>query len=403
MIIHRTKQGEDIRKIASEYGISPQKLAEQNGLGVHDTLPAGRELLVIIPHRTYNVRRGDTAERIACRFGVSETVLMRQNPEMPEDKRLYSGQLLTVTDGGGTYGMISTNGYFYRGCREDRLAAMMPYLTYVTVCSAVYKDGGVHTMLDHTEAVRLARAHKKGVLLRLYMAELPKEDAVGELCDCLTILAKTNGFDGITISPLSSLTRDSREAECLMLELRKNMMENDLLLFAEGDISADCSYTEYADAAILTYDKLHLPDIPSFDGGERAMMCRFAELHESSRSFIELSSFALSGERYIEKREAMRICDRRRGEIMHDDEKKIASVTYGRGRRHSILYENLENTRAKLELLGEYCYLGVSFDIGRITVPDLLMTSHLYSIVEMPFIPKKNERRLDCRGKERTD
>ncbi len=398
MKIHRVKCGEDIYTIAREYGISPIKLAEQNGLCTRGSLPLGRELLIKIPHRTYNVRTKDTLAGIAKRFGTTVNSLLRQNPELRGCEGLYNGQLLSVKDGSGTYGAISTNGYCYRGCKRERLKAILPYLSYVTFCSSVYKDGGIHSTLDTRAEMADARTAGKQVLMRVYLTRMPETAEFKDFADGMAILTRTGGYDGAVLSSLSDMRRSAEEKAELVIAVRRAMMENDLTLFAEGDIDKDCKYTEYADAAILIYDKLHKKDIPTFTDGERRVMTDYAEKHDSMRAFIDIPCFALSGRRYIEKGEAIRITDRRRGELSVDEERKICTATYGRGQKHSIMYESLENTRSRLELVSELGYMGVSLDIGRICMADLMLISEMYSVIESPLPAYPPDIKINCRG-----
>ena len=217
------------------------------------------------------------------------------------------------------------------------------------------------------------------------MADFPEGDGVRDFISSIIILAKSEGFSGVTVSSLNSREVKERAAE-LVLTARKSLMESDLLFFAEGDSECDCSYMDYADAGIITYDKLHKKDIPSFENGERATLDSFAESCESSRTFVELPCFALATGKYIDRGEAIRITDKRRAEILNDDERKIAVARYGKGKHKEILYESLGNTKAKLELLGELGYMGVSFDVGRVCMPELMMLSNMYSIVTRPII-----------------
>ena len=70
MQIHTVKIGEDLVSIAANYGINPQKLAEINGISITEKLTVGREILVIIPTKTYTTRKGDTKEEVSKRFGI---------------------------------------------------------------------------------------------------------------------------------------------------------------------------------------------------------------------------------------------------------------------------------------------------------------------------------------------
>lgn len=385
MQIYHTKDNEDIYSVARDLGVSPMKISEDNELTTNTPLPCGRELLIIQPTRTYNVRSGDTLDIISRKFGVSKEALKRMNPELKGRERLYSGQLLTIRSEGGTGGMISTNGYFYRGCTKERLSRIMPYLSYVTICSAVYKNGKIHNTFSPTEIIAEVKSCGRIPLLRIYLTEMPKHEAAQEFVHSAVVLAKSCGFEGITLSSLGTMNADASQRAELILNLRRSLMETDAILFAEGDAECDFEYMEYANSGILTYDKLHKKDIPSFDEGEALVMRNFAEATESSRAFIDLACFAYAGSKYIDKSEAIRITDRRRGELEFDRDRKIITARYGKGKKHEIIYESLENTKAKLGLVSELGFLGISFDIGRTCLADLMMASTIFEIVNHPM------------------
>lgn len=389
MHIYRAESNESIYDIAGEYGVSPIKIAEDNELEIRGRLPRGREVLILTPSRTYNVKSTDTLAKIAERFKTSKESLMRLNPELNGRERLYSGQLLTIKESTPSYGMISANGYLYAGVQKERLTAIMPYLSYVTVCAAVYKDAHVHTLFRCEEIVSYVKSAGRVPILRVYLAELPENDREGDFASSISILARSGGFAGVTISSLNTVSDDKERLDSIVFTARKTLMQSDLLLFAEGDLEGDTSYMEYADAGILTYDKIHRADAPGFDEGERAALESFAYSGESSRAFVEMSSFAYSSGKYVEKREALRILDKRRADISYDADKKMLCASYGKHKRRETVLESLENTKAKLELVSELGFMGISFDIGRICTPDLMLGASMFDLISAPVMTKR--------------
>ena len=391
MQIYRVKNGESVYDIAREYGLSPMKIAYDNDLEIRERLPKGREVLLIMPTRTYNAKQGDTLDGVAHRFKTTKESLMRLNPELGGREKMYAGQVLTVKEGTPSYGMISVNGYFYSGTSKDTLISILPYLSYVTVCSAIYKDGRVHNLFRSEDTVTLIKAYGRAPMLRIYLTELPDEKDDKDFASSVSILAKSGGYAGVTFSSLSSLSSDKKRLESFVLSARRMLMQSDLLLFAEGDLECDISYIEYADAGVLTYDKLHKSDMPCFLEGEASSLEGFAYSGESSRAFLEISGFAYSGGKYIEKREAMRITDKKRGEIALDGEKKIQIASYGKHKKREIIYESLENTKAKLELVSELGFMGISFDIGRVCIADLMMAASMFDMISYPVMMPRAE------------
>ena len=389
MHIYRTESSESIYDIAREYGVSPIKIAEDNELEIRGRLPHGREVLILTPSRTYNVKSTDTLGKIAERFKTSKEKLLRLNPELGGREKLYSGQLLTIKESTPSYGMISTNGYLYAGVPRERLTALIPYLSYVTVCSAVYKDARVHTLFQSEDAVNYVKSHGRVPMLRVYLTELPERNGEADFASSIGILARSGGFAGVTLSSLNTMSNDKDRLESIVFTARKALMESDLLLFAEGDLDADTSYMEYADAGILTYDKIHRADAPDFESGERAALESFAYSGESSRAFLEISSFAYSSGKYVEKREAIRTLDKKHADICYDSDKRLIYASYGKHKRREAVLESLENTKAKLELVSELGFMGISFDIGRICTPDLMLGASMFDLISAPVMTRR--------------
>jgi peptidoglycan lytic transglycosylase D len=103
---HRTEAGETLEAVAREFHLRPAALAEANNIAADDTLVPGRALLVPVPQpRTrlvrYRVRRGDSYESVAARFGVTTSDLRRWNHL--RGSRLPRSRLLRIYLEGQTY------------------------------------------------------------------------------------------------------------------------------------------------------------------------------------------------------------------------------------------------------------------------------------------------------------
>ncbi len=369
MEIYRAETDETIYDIAEKYTVSPIKLAIDNEIDGGGVLASGRELLIQMPTRTYTARRGDTLDKIALRFGVERERLLAQNTEL-RSAALYHGQPLNIKTSSPIYGMGAANGFLFAGYKKSRLISLMPYLNYITISSAIYEGERLTTIFDDTEALIEARRYGKTPILRIYFREREKAPD-DKFLDSAIILARGHGYHGIMLAS-SKITTDAG------MEIRHKLMMHDLLFFVEGELEdAECS--DYADGAVLTYDKLHLSEIPSFKEGEEPAMRRYADRCSADTAFIELSPFALSGEKYIEKTRAYRLADRNHGSFSYNPATKLLEGTIGRGRRtRPLISESLENTKSKLELIGELGFMGIAFDIMRVPQNELLLFSNMF-------------------------
>ena len=382
MHIHRIKNDETVYSVAEEYGVSPIRLGYDNDIDNFKRLAPGRELLVLIPTRTYNVRRGDSLKKISLRFGVGEERIKTLNPELLCTGKLYPGQLLVIKNSEPIYGMGIANGYVYSGCTKNMLLRAMPYLSYVTVCSAVAEGGRIRTIPGLENVVEEAHRYSKTVLMRIYVKD-ETDILSSEFIKSAVILAKSGGFDGITLS-----RKPKEDDKDKLAELKKILLDGELLLFIERELKdAGCS-SEYADASILTYDKIHLESIPTFEEGEKYYLTKYAELCNPEGAFVDLSSFSVIGSRFIEKGRASAIADRNRSPLTFDSERLVITGDVGRGKKsRELCQESLENTKAKLELISELGYLGISFDVMRIPQAELMMFANMYT--QPPAVRKR--------------
>ncbi|MBQ8371515.1 MAG: LysM peptidoglycan-binding domain-containing protein [Clostridia bacterium] len=376
MLIHKLQDNESIYDVAEEYGMSVMMLARQNGIEHPKYVGRGRQLVVIPPTKTYNARRGDPLERIADRFGTEVSDLIRINPELMDSRRLYSGQLLAIKIDTPRYGMAAVNGYCYAGTDRRRFTAMLPYTNYVTLCSARSSGCEVAMLFDDRALLEATVAAGKFPVLRIYMAEPPRAGELHDLVNAIKMLIGSKGYRGVAIGNAGILGKDACE---LMLKLKNALSDDEVTVIAEADLSCETEHTEYADISVLTYDKLHFDSPPSFAEGERAAMERFATEHSSMTAMLELSSFARLGEGFIEKERAGEILTRARC-IDFDDEALLCKCEH---KGKTLISETAENTKAKLECVSELGFMGISFDMMRLPIREIMLLTAMFSPISM--------------------
>ncbi|MBQ7386671.1 MAG: hypothetical protein IJW03_00740, partial [Clostridia bacterium] len=271
------------------------------------------------------------------------------------------------------YGMGVANGYFYKGCTTAALRRALPYLTYVTFASAVESGGEIHKLFDDTDAKLCAIENEKIPLLRIYRGncKIPNGDELGGICDAMIKVALDGGYRGIVLSECAGEGYDK-----FIVELRGRMIGCDLILISEMSESCDPSINEYSDGSILSYDKYTEDTPPSFADGERRVYSDFACNAESSKTFIALPAMARWGRGYCALSDALSTARQYGCEICTDEDTLISSFTSER--RGSFSFTSLKNIKATLDLIFEYGFMGVSFDIMRAPVSHLLMYNNLF-------------------------
>ncbi len=377
MQIHRVVRGESIFGIARRYGVSPACIIEVNGLENPDVLAVGQELLILTPSRVYTARGGDTVGSVARRFNMKKEEIYAANPQLLCEDKLYGGQVLSLGYGDARLGMAASCGYVFTGCSEEALRRAIPYLTYLAVAEVALRGGIVERLFDGAWALRLAKKYGKVPILRVFLDGCGERYREGDaFANELTALAREGGYSGLMLS-VPEREVDAKTYEEFVLALRRCMIGSGLILFCEAVCERDHRYADLADGCVLSCD------VPDGDrrGYERREFERYAAEAESSKTFMDITSFAVIEGEYADYSEAVRRAAKVGADISYDPVRGVCGYIYhGRGGEVvSVEFESLENIKAQLELLGELGYMGIGFDVGRTPIAHLMAYSALFS------------------------
>lgn len=395
MILHTVADGETVFSIAKKYAVSPVKIIENNGLTYPERLTVGEELLILTPTRTYTVRGGDTLTRIAARYGLKKSDLFAANPALAGEETLYAGQLLALSHDAPIGGMAAVNGYVYPGCSDGRLRAVLPYLTYVTFSALRVEGERLCPLADFSALRHRAKEAGRSVLLRAVgigedasLYESPERRAA--LIDAVAAFAKEKGYDGITVAAY----RMAREApdiyDDFLMEAKKRLLGCDLLLFSETDADLPFTGQDLSDGVILMYEKHGTHPTLSFEEGEASMLSAYAESYESTKAFLDLPALCRDGDEEITREEMLKIAYKYKAEIKTDPSTLLSHFTYrrfyGGGREdRTVRFEPLSTTYKKLLLLSELGYNGVSVDVARAPIAQLMLLRATFAPVSYAF------------------
>ncbi|MBQ2875731.1 MAG: LysM peptidoglycan-binding domain-containing protein [Clostridia bacterium] len=358
MYIHRMEKGQTVKDVARHYGVDEDILRMNNSLAEGE--PAiGEELLILTPTRTYTVRRGDSAERLALRFGIMRRDIFALNPTVSSEG-LPVGKRIALKYGERKYGAGCALGYFYSGGDINALRERLPLITYLAVAAAILDHGRLSRIFDGRDAVGLVRGADKTPLLRIYARDggyrTGDED---ELIENMLYAAISGGYKGLVLG-------GEAPGEELLMKLRRKMIGSDLILFTELTGSSEAYLSELADGSVLAS-----PD--SGDGCADALHS-FATRCESNRCLPELPCFALCGESYIPTADALLLA--RRGGYAID--RADGKCRFIHKRNGEYIFPSLESIKATLEAVHEYGYMGISYDISRVPTAYLMMFEALF-------------------------
>jgi LysM repeat protein len=367
MKIHRFESGDTIEKIALENGVTTDMLRTYNDLGKHAPAP-GEELIVLTPTRTYKTRVNDTLERISLRFAIKKNQLISINPGIREGA-LPVGREIALRFSEARYGTALANGYFYEGCTEEKLRDVLPYLTYITFSVARYRNGKIEVSDFPKNALSLSKENGRIPLIRIFEPDKSEKYRSQDkfIDECIRVALEL-GFKGITLN-LEDEGTPSRASEFL-IKMRKRLIGCDLILITEINDKSSYEFTDYSDGSVICYPKLALDSPPSFDMGERAVYTDFATKGESAKAFIDLPTLARCRDSFFSIESILERIRGGRGEIVHDSEKMLATAIIG---GDEYIFTPPSNVKAILDIIYEYGYMGICFDIMRIPMPYLYM------------------------------
>lgn len=180
MIIYIVQPGDTLKSIAESYKIPIERLISDNGLTNPNNLVVGQSIVIVYPKQTHTVQTGDSLNSIATAYHISVKQLLRNNPMLSDRTYLYPGETLIIEYDLEKIGDISTNGYAYPFINKDLLRYILPYLTYLTLFTYGITLNGELIQIDDTDIIKIAKEYEVAPLM-LISTVLGVEDFSTEL------------------------------------------------------------------------------------------------------------------------------------------------------------------------------------------------------------------------------
>lgn len=376
MKIHILNADGGIKAACQSIGASEENIRKINEIDKGD--PAdGEEILGLVPTRSYKIAYGDTPERIALRFGIKKRDILLANPWLGT-RELEIGESIVLRYSDRQHGMKVANGYFHDGCDEKKLKMALPYLTYVTFSSAVADRHGVRRIFNDKEQVNLVTSEGKIPLIKVHDCYAErfkfKEDAEG-FAESLTAFATEGGYRGIVLNS-TTFSDSATEYAAFIMKMRKLMIGCDLILITEVDENSPLEFSEYSDGSVLYYPKFAMAEPPSFVDGERRVLADFACRGESAKAFVDISCLAKCPKGYCPIDEALAYA-RDRGLTISKNESTLLSH-FSDKRQGDYTFSSLSSLKAIFDLIFEFDYMGICFDIMRVPIRYLMMYNAMF-------------------------
>lgn len=422
MTIHIVSQGETLVSIADRYGASVEKIAQDNGLALSDSLVVGQALLILPARETYVVADGDTLFAIAERYGVSVNDLLYQNPQLTDPESLTAGQVIIIRGGSPKLGALSVNGYVYDFVDEETLRRTLPYLTYVTIFGyGITAEGG---LISADDVRVLAVAEEYGVAPLLLLTALDEEggfssETVSQLLNspearealyaALVQTVQEKNYAGVDVD-FEFIPPEDREAYVsFVAELEQRLQPLEKVVFVAlapktSDDQAGLLYEAHdyaglgaaADGVLLmTYewgyaysDPMAVAPINRVEEVVRYGLSRIP----AYKLFMGIPNYAYDwpvprgeGERArtITSNEALALARRYGAQIQYDEVAQTPFFTYtdDSGGAHEVWFEDARSLDAKLRLVGGESLFGIGvWNAMNVYMPLWTLTEELFDI-----------------------
>lgn len=132
MLIHIVSEGDTLFSIAQQYGVSETLLRRQNQVPENGQLVVGQTLVILFPAAVHTVSVGDTLSSIAAQYGISRRELYRNNYFLLGQDTIVPGEELVIALSGEKAYTFGVNGYAYPFISPLLLQQELPYLSYLT-------------------------------------------------------------------------------------------------------------------------------------------------------------------------------------------------------------------------------------------------------------------------------
>ncbi len=212
MEIYVVQQGDTIQSIADRFGVSVEKLIQDNGLTAPDQLVVGQSIVIAYPQQNYMVKEGDTLVDIATSYNISVIQLLANNPYLSERDYIYPGDIIVISY--NWKGTITTHGNTVPYINKAILRKTLPNLTYLSVLNyTATSQGGIVSYYDDTEIIQVAKDYGVAPLMLVTTLSITGTANVGvayelllnekyqnlEIDNILNIL-KSKGYYGVNFS-----------------------------------------------------------------------------------------------------------------------------------------------------------------------------------------------------------
>ena len=392
MVLHIVEPGQTLYSIARQYGVSPERLRTNNGIGPTAQLAVGQCIAVLFPLVTHVVRAGETLYSIADAYGTTVLQLLRNNLFLNGRDLLLPGMVLVIRYERDPLGTYRIGGYAYPFISDDLLTSALPFMTYLMPFTyGINPAAGTLVPLDDERLLLYARNY--GTKAYMHLSTLTENGNFSTEAGT-ALLSDPDIWPTLADNILQTMY--AKNYAGLDIDFEFLGAEN-AVRYAEFVAYMRNYLGEAADALLLmTYEwgytygpPLPVSPLPSI---RRVLDYAVTEI-DPAKLFLGISNYGydftlpyVAGEsraQSLSTKEAVDLAVRVGAEIQYDETAMAPFFFYTEaGVRHQVYFEDARSIRAKLLLLPEYGLRGALYwNLMRRNEQNLLMLNYYIDIL----------------------
>ncbi len=401
MDIHIVQPGDTMYRLAQQYGVSMERLIQDNQLPDPSQLVVGQTIVVQYPELTHTVHAGDSLYSIAQMHNTTVAQLLRNNPALQGRDLIFPGQVIVVHYASRPRGSLTVNAYAYPTIDRNLLRATLPYLSQITPFTYRFDEEELIPLRDEA-LVNTALQSRVAPILHLsnlddqerFSGELAHEllqdkDDQKELIENILRTIDRKGYQGVDVDFELVRSEDAEAYAQFLSQLRQALTSRGLPLIVAlapkisanqpGRLYEGIDYHLIAQsvdfALLMTYEWGNLTSPPMavapLPQVQQVVEYALTEFHPN-QLYLGIPNYGYdwtlphrSGSRAksLNNVEAVRLAWNHRAAIRYDEAVQSPWFRYvdDRGSEHEVWFEDARSIQAKLNLAFDYGLYGVGY------------------------------------------
>lgn len=402
MDIHVVQPGDTLFQLAQQYGVSMERLIQDDQLSDPSKLVVGQTIVIRRPKVVHTVKEGDTLWSIARMHQTTVRQLLRNDPVLQGREALFPGQTIVVEYEDQPQGTLTVNSYAYPFISQPLLTATLPYLSQLTPFS--YRFTAQGELIGLQDEALVSAALQSGVAPIFHLSNLDQDESFSpelshallsddaaqrRLISAILDTVAQQGHRGVDVDFEFVYGEDSARYAQFLSHLRQALSPKGLPLIVAlapktsddqpGRLYEGHDYrllSQAVDYALLmTYDWGHLsgPPMAVAPLPEVRRVVEHALTHFSpDRLYLGIPNYGYDwplpfrqGNRAVSVNnvQAVQLAWDRHQAIRYDGNAQAPWFRYvdRQGGEHEVWFEDARSIRAKLELALDYGLHGVAY------------------------------------------